>query len=388
MFRKTTSMLPIISPEISARKAAEIGLKNRVNTLSSVLAALRVIKHFALFIKKDFNMVTADDILKYAKSFRKANRKESYVANILIHIKCFYKWLLGNNETYPDNVKWIKAKIKCKKIKKEDLLTEEDIVKLLKACGGTDKKAVMKRAVVMCITDTGGRISEILGVVGKDIEQDEYGYILAVDGKTGYRRIRLFKAVPYLKEWLNIHNCKEDMPLFVNIFRYKNSPLSYDKVLSMLKELKEIAEINKPVNPHAFRHRRVTEMNMEGFTDKELNIHFGWKDNSNMARRYSHITDNDVGNKILKKEGVNVKELKKKEDLRIKVCPRCGEYTLPHNDYCNCGLLINDRRIKSTKKQIKDDIVKKILQLLVNDEELSKDFVPLLNKCIKKHKIK
>jgi len=44
--------------------------KNRVNKISSVCVVLQSLRNFALFVNKDFNMVTNDDIMQFITHMR------------------------------------------------------------------------------------------------------------------------------------------------------------------------------------------------------------------------------------------------------------------------------------------------------------------------------
>ena len=50
-----------------------------------------------------------------------------------------------------------------------------------------------------------------------NVEFDQYGGIMVVDGKTGQRRLRLTACVGDLQAWINVHPMKENpnAPLFI-----------------------------------------------------------------------------------------------------------------------------------------------------------------------------
>ena len=49
-------------------------------------------------------------------------------------LKRFYKWLKGNDEVYPDEVKWIKTTLKRNQtLLPDDLLTEEEVKRVVDA---------------------------------------------------------------------------------------------------------------------------------------------------------------------------------------------------------------------------------------------------------------
>jgi len=87
----------------------------------------------------------------------------------------------------------------------EDMLTAEDIKKLIKA---TDKPR--DRSLVAVLYESGCRIGELLSMRIKHIQFDKYGAILLLNGKTGSRRVRIVFSSPYLKEWINKHPLADD----------------------------------------------------------------------------------------------------------------------------------------------------------------------------------
>jgi len=85
---------------------------------------LQLLPQLAQWLKKDFDQVNKDDMLKVLSSLQKrgytANTKETYKAVI----KRFYKWLLGGDEKYPSCVDWIKNKRTTLNRLPEELLTK------------------------------------------------------------------------------------------------------------------------------------------------------------------------------------------------------------------------------------------------------------------------
>lgn len=56
--------------------------------------------------------------------------------------------------------------------------------------------------------DFGGRLGEILNLQRKNINFDQQGAVVVVDGKTGQHRERLIVSVPFAAEWMNDHPSK------------------------------------------------------------------------------------------------------------------------------------------------------------------------------------
>ncbi len=101
------------------------------------------------------------------------------------------------------------------KIIREDLLTEDDLTRLLFACGENARD----RALIDCHYEGGTRPGEILSLLIKHAKFDQYGATLHVDGKTDLRTIRLIKSTPSLANWLSNHRFKDnpESPVWINL---------------------------------------------------------------------------------------------------------------------------------------------------------------------------
>ncbi|WGI17763.1 tyrosine-type recombinase/integrase [Methanonatronarchaeum sp. AMET-Sl] len=182
-------------------------------------------------------------------------------------MKSFYKWINGGE--YPSKVKWINTTQKGKDKSKlpKDLLTEEDILKLLRKC-----THVRDKAFISILWETGARIGELIDLEVGDFEDHHHGFKINLNGKTGERRLLLISSVPHLTTWLNSHPNRndKDAPLWVNIGNSHNGQkCSYMALSKILKKTAKEAGVDKPVNPHQFRHSRTTYLANE-FTEAQL----------------------------------------------------------------------------------------------------------------------
>ncbi len=74
------------------------------------------------------------------------------------NLRSFYKWLYGKDE-YPDIVKWIKVGTEVKNKLPEEMLSEEEVKKLIDACRNQRDKTI-----IALLWDTGMRIGELLNL--------------------------------------------------------------------------------------------------------------------------------------------------------------------------------------------------------------------------------
>jgi len=139
----------------------------------------------------------------------------------------------------------------------EDILTQEEIEKLLSIAGNN-----RDRALIATFYESGARKGEILSTKLKHVTFDENGaQITFPEGKTGARRIRLVFAASYLREWITVHPKKEnrEAPLFCSL-REPHPVISKTGLANQLDELAKRAGLEKHLHPHAFRHARATHL--------------------------------------------------------------------------------------------------------------------------------
>jgi integrase len=96
------------------------------------------------------------------------------------------------------------------------------------------------KALISVLYESGCRIGEILSLKIRNVEFDNNGAVLIVNGKTGQRRVRLIHSVPRLMAWLEHHpkNNDPDTSLWVCLSSRNNSErLVHQSVASILKKI-------------------------------------------------------------------------------------------------------------------------------------------------------
>jgi len=139
-----------------------------------------------------------------------------------------------------------------------------------------------------------------------------------------------------------------------------------------------MANIQKKVNPHSFRHRRCTQMSIQGFNEREMSMHFGWKHGSSMPARYNHESYRAVEAKMFKAVGVSIEVKQELEQLKMTRC-KCGAQVSPEESFCSkCKALVNPIAIsKADRDDERVMSVKKVLDHGLNDPA-TKDKLALL----------
>ncbi len=164
-------------------------------------------------------------------------------------VKKFYKWCLGNNITYPPFLKGIKSQKSHNNTKPEELITPNELKSLQNACVNS-----RDRALFSTLYDSGARIGELLTMKIKDIGFDEYGALLKVTGKTGFRQIRIVgNSIAYQRAWVDDHPDRKNNEacLFCGItIETMGRHLLYSDVYAIIRRTVKRAGIKRRIHPH------------------------------------------------------------------------------------------------------------------------------------------
>jgi site-specific recombinase XerC len=199
------------------------------------------------------------------------------------------------------------------KVKASDLLSREDVQKMVDVVGTTRGKAF-----VTMLYESGARIGELLNVQIRDLEFDEHGVKVSLDGKTGRRLVRLVESASYLREWVDlVKKTHPDAP-YLWFGLNDQEPAKHPAVLKFVKELGKKANLGKNVYPHLFRHSRASEL-AQKLREPQLRAFMGWTGASDMPQVYIHLSAQDMdeailglyGNCSVKSESESLDEMRK-----------------------------------------------------------------------------
>jgi integrase len=234
------------------------------------------------------------------------------------------------------------------KIKIEQLVTPDDVMKMINACMNP-----RDRALISLIYESGARRGEILRLSLCDATPETDGYRIRLTGKTGARRILIIDSAQYLHQWIVVHPCRDDQnaPIFCTLGDGKRQ-IAVSSLELILKSAARRAGItNKRLNPHAFRHAQATEKSRY-FTDSQLRAYMGWSKDSGMPSVYDHLTGESLDDDIRKHHGM----LPRTIDPISKAieCPRCHRILTGDVEYCGyCTMPISaEARSKMEAAQV------------------------------------
>ncbi len=334
---------------------------------------LYTIRYIGGYVKKPFPQATKLDVQAVVVQIERNERYSEWTKyDFKVILKKFYKWLKGNDEVYPDEVRWIKPRIKNgNRMLPDNLVTEEEVKRMAEATLHPRDKAF-----VMILYESGCRIGEILSLKLQNVQFDEFGAILRVSGKTGDRRVRVVSSAPLIASWIDVHpdRSNPEAPLWAGRYkRYSKGSFTYQTSMVMLKDTAKKAGVKRRIYPHLFRHSRATAL-ASRLTEAQMKEHFGWVQSSDMASVYVHLSGRDVDEALLKTYGIKTGEVPKEEKFKPKNCPRCKTVSSPISKFCQkCGSVLDAGTVYEMENERgKAD---NLLNRLMKDEEFKNSVV-------------
>jgi integrase len=271
-------------------------------------------------------------------------------------IRSFWKWLepTGDGDA-PETVAWIKLNNSTGSDKlPKDLLTKDGIEAQVEAANNP-----RDRAFIWLLYESGARIGELIDLTVGDIEDRKDEMKKAVfEGKTGARRLPLTESVPHLNMWLSEYpNPTKEAPLWCKI--QQGSPddqLGYRYVREkILRKTMEEAGIDKPSNPHHYRHSRASYV-ANNLKEAQLCEWFGWVQGSDVPARYVHLSGRDLDKAYDTMHGLHDPE-EDEDEPKIRECDRCQKLNKPEAAYCMCcGYALKGETAAEFAEQIQDDM--------------------------------
>ena len=294
---------------------------------------------------KPFRAASKDDIRHVLKWMEQKSYKASTNEKFRQVLKLFYKIVYGNNEYYPEQIKWFSVKLGKEKSGKEtsmdmaEYLEEGEVQKLIDSA-----PTLQKRTFLACMYESGARPEEFLRLMSTDLRIDPDGAVLMLRGKTGERRVRIIAFSKLLQQWLEVHPLRKQnfYPLWISeATNFKNTPLGLRGAQKIIEDvLPRSGLINKHARLYILRHSRATHL-AKHLTEAQMSTFFGWVQGTQVVRRYIHLSGKDLDSTLLalSQEGSTRVEEYGFKSLK---CIRCSEDIVPGSNFCGkCSLPIN-----------------------------------------------
>lgn len=208
----------------------------------------------------------------------------------MIALRSFLKYLRKRNihALSPDTIEL--AKVGTRDL---DLISIDELTRLLKAAEGTNIKHLRDRAMLELFFSTGLRLSELCSLNRDlDLSRDEF----SIRGKGDKVRVVFLSdnAKTHIKKYLAARKDMEE-PLFMNVSKNGNgaarlTPRSIERIV---KHYAIKAGISKKVTPHVLRHSFATDLLSNGADIRSVQMMLG---HANIATTqvYTHITDKQL----------------------------------------------------------------------------------------------
>lgn len=292
-------------------------------------------------------------------------------------LRHFYKWLKGNGEEFPDEVRHLKVRRPhADSIPTDELLTADDMKRLIQVHMHPREKALLA-----VLYESGMRAGEICALNVGSYQRDEYGgFLLLPKGaaglKTGARKVRLHttESLQYLDPWWEVHPRKDEpgAPLFFTMSnRARGARMTPAALYAFVRRAGERAGLKKHVHPHLFRHTAATERARMGWKEAQMRAFFGWTRSSDMPSHYAHLSGADYEDMDLAARGLKAeKPASTTRGLRPVLCRVCKEANLPTAYFCHkCRQPISPEAEREIEAKRKEDMAEVLAKLLLDNNE-------------------
>lgn len=207
---------------------------------------------FFLFVQKNFSEIEEKDIFEYIEKLNEKLRRNSVLRKVSA-LKTFYKFCYLNRDVEKDPTGMVKTLKREQRL--PEILTLKEMKQIVDNCPHTPE-GMRNKLIIKILIATGARISEILNLEIKDVENQDYEFIKVLGKGSKYRIIPIYDSLENeIKNYLTIYrpklkNASESFKIFPNTRR--------EKFWKDLKTIAKNAKIEKNVYPHIFRHSLAT----------------------------------------------------------------------------------------------------------------------------------
>ena len=208
----------------------------------------RDLVQFFLFVEKNYDEIEERNVFEYIEYINEKLKKNS-VSRKVSAIKTFYKFCYLNKAVKKDPAGMVKS------LKREhrspEILTLEEMKKIIDNCPSTPE-GMQNMLIIKFLIATGARISEILNLEIKDLENKKYEFIKVLGKDSKYRIVPIYDNFGNeIKNYLDVYrsklkNAKNSFKIFPNTRR--------EKFWKDLKIIAKHARIEKNVYPHIFKY--------------------------------------------------------------------------------------------------------------------------------------
>ncbi|MCU4974869.1 tyrosine-type recombinase/integrase [Halobacteria archaeon AArc-m2/3/4] len=277
-------------------------------------------------------------------------------------LRVFFRWL-DSRDGHGSFPFWEEIETTDQTVERQledERLTRGDIENL-KEAAGRGRNTQRDRALVAFLAD-GPRVTLATQLRVGDVHlDDDDPYWMPNDDAVGGhkdmdRRKRTFLwSLVEVRTWLHFGHPDPDNPnaplwtvQHYDPDRPQEGALSPDGVRAMLRKAAEHIGLEKPVNPHTFRHAAMTRLsNDEGLTPQQIQHLAGWADDR-MLEIYDETTDRERNDSIRSELGMETSKANEQSTPEPEPCWNCRTLLTDERFCPSCGegQLVSDRSVK------------------------------------------
>ena len=275
-------------------------------TAQRIVFYLERLKRIAEFHKGDWDKWTRKDIEKVMRAVNEQGYKPWTIEAFKTTFKVFWRWMhkLDTSDPAPKIVSWLVRDSPKNGLRKEELLTREEINRMIAA-----EKSLEGKALLACLA-AGPRPSELLSIRLCDIT-DEGNYIKCyvrgkMHRKTGERAIFIGFFIQgsdeLIRNWIKFHPERDgNNKLFPGMYN--------ERMINIVARAAREAKIKKKAWPYLFRHTYGTWA-YGSYNSAHARRLMGHSAGSKMEGIYCHLNEDDIVNvltgKVRKEEPVDI----------------------------------------------------------------------------------
>ncbi|MFH1472444.1 MAG: site-specific integrase [Nanoarchaeota archaeon] len=257
---------------------------------------LQSLLRFSAVSLVDWDKAEKKDIENIMAELQKQNLAETTIATMIAVLKSFWRWMhnLESSDKLPDTVRWLKCgdTLKTSKLTKKDLLTPEDIIKMIDSTSDLQTKALVSSHY-----EASNRCGETLSAkVGSITFFEDYATYTVEFGKTGKGEKVILQSFDLLRSWVEAHPFRHDLdhPLWIitSHMRKNRSPEEHKgvcwkchKKTDLASAKKEIIKINKKDHEAIVCVHCGVDLNLEDLYGNPITLHYMLKIIKTAAKR-------------------------------------------------------------------------------------------------------
>jgi integrase/recombinase XerD len=224
----------------------------------------------------------------YLVALSQAGSSARTQARALSSIRGFFRFLVQDKRHKRDPTELLEGPRLLRKL--PDVLTRDEVVRLLQAPVGSKPNRVRDRAMLHTMYAAGLRVSELVGLDLGDVNLED-GFVIVL-GKGNKRRLVPIGAharaalSDYLSEVRPKWALAASRACFVTA---RGKPMTRQGFWKIVKKYARAVDITKPISPHKLRHSFATHLLVGGADLRSVQTMLGHADLAT-TQIYTHVT--------------------------------------------------------------------------------------------------